>query len=52
MTTYLKLKYDTFGGNMRVLLGHLDRGLGTKGPQSDPTDKTFLGLCSVSNVSK
>ena len=52
MTTYLKLKYDTFGGNVRVLLGHLDRGLGTKGPQSDPTDKTFLGLCIVSNVSK
>ena len=37
---------------MKVLLGHLDWGLGTKGPHSDPADKTFLGLCTVSNVSK
>ena len=41
-----------FWGNMKVFLGHLDSGLGTKGPQSDPADKTFLGLCIVSNVSK
>ena len=27
---------------MKVLLGHLDWGLGTKGPQSDPADKTFV----------
>ena len=54
LITYLKLKHDTFGGNMKVLLGlgHLDWGLGTKGPHSDPADKTFLGLCIVSNVSK
>ena len=37
---------------MKVLLGHLDWGLGTKGPHSDPSDKTFLGLCIVSNVPK
>ena len=37
---------------MKVPLGHLDRGLGTKGPYSDPADKTFLGLCIVSNVTK
>ena len=36
---------------MKVLLGHIDWGLGTKGPHSDPADKTFLGLCIVSNVS-
>ena len=41
-----------FWGNMKVLLGHLDWGLGTKGPHSDPADKTFLGLCIVSNVFK
>ena len=38
--------------NMKVLLGYLDRGLATKGLQSDPADKLFLGLCIVSNVSK
>ena len=37
---------------MKLLLGHLDWGLGTKEPHSDPADKTFLGLCIVSNVSK
>ena len=37
---------------MKVLLGHLDWGLGTKSPHSDPADYTFLGLCIVSNVSK
>ena len=41
-----------FWGNMKVLLGQLYWGLGTKGPQSDPADKTFLGVCIVSNVSK
>ena len=41
---YLKLKHDTFGGNMKVLLGHLDWALGTKGLHSDLTNKTFLGL--------
>ena len=30
-----------FSGNMKVLLGYLDWGMGTKGPQSDPADKTF-----------
>ena len=37
---------------MKVLLGYLDWGLGTKGQRSDPADKTFLGLHIVSNVSK
>ena len=37
---------------MKVLLEHLDWELGTKGPHSDLVDKTFLGLCIVSNVSK
>ena len=37
---------------MNVLLGHLDWGLGTKGPHSDPADKTYLGLHIVSSVSK
>ena len=41
-----------FLGNMKVLLGNLDEGLGTKGLYSDPADKTFLGLHIVSNVSK
>ena len=41
-----------FRGNMKVLLGHLNSGLGTKDPNSDPADKTFLGLCIISNVSK
>ena len=41
-----------FWGNMKVLLGHLDWGLGTKGPHIDPADKTFLCLHIVSNVSK
>ena len=39
-------------GNMKVLLEHLDLGLDTKGPQNDPADKTFLGLCIVGHVSK
>ena len=29
---------------MKVLLGHVDWGLGTKDPHSDPADKTFLGM--------
>ena len=37
---------------MSVLLGHLDWVLGTKGPHSDPADKTYLGLHIVSSVSK
>ena len=37
---------------MKVLLRYLNWGLGTKGPHSDPADKTFLGLHVVSNVSK
>ena len=41
-----------FWGNMKVLLGQLYWGLGTKGPHSDTADKTFLGVCIVSNVSK
>ena len=41
-----------FWGNMKVLLGHLHWGLDTKGFHGDPADKTFLGLCIVSNVSK
>ena len=41
-----------FWGNMKVLLGHSDWELGTKGLHSEPADKNFLGLCIVSNVSK
>ena len=41
-----------FWGNRKVLLGHLDWGLGAEDPQSDPADKTCLGLHTVSNVSK
>ena len=41
-----------FLGNMKDLLGHLDWGLGTKGPHSDPAEKTFLGLHIFSNFSK
>ena len=41
-----------FWGNMKVLFGNLDWGLSTKTPHSDPADKTFLGLCIVSNASK
>ena len=41
-----------FWGSMKVLLGHLDWGLVTKGPHSDPAGKTFLGLRIVSNDSK
>ena len=40
-----------FWGNMKVLLGHLDWGLDTKGLHSDPAEKTFLGLCIFGNVS-
>ena len=42
----------SFWDNMKELLGHLHWVLGTKGPHSDPADKTFLGLCIVNNVSK
>ena len=41
-----------YWGNMKVLLGQLYWGLGTKGPHSDQADKTFLDVCIVSNVSK
>ena len=37
---------------MKDHYGHLDWGLGTKGPHSDPADKSILGLHIVSNVSK
>ena len=37
---------------MKVILGHLDWGLGTKCPHSDPADKTFLDLHIVSDFSK
>ena len=36
---------------MKVLLGHLDCGLSTKGPHSDLADIPFLGLHIVSNIS-
>ena len=52
MIRYLKLKHDTFRVIMKVLSWHLDWGLDTKGLHSDPADKTFLGPCTVSNVSK
>ena len=41
-----------FWGNKKVLFGYSGWELGTKGPQSDPVDKNFLGLCTVSIVSK
>ena len=34
-------------GNMKVLLGHLDWGLGNKGPHSDPADKTFTFYLNI-----
>ena len=37
---------------MKVLLGHLDWGLGTTDMQSDPAGNRFVGLHTVSNVSK
>ena len=49
MITYLKLKHR---GNMKVLLGHLDWGLGTKDAHSDLAEKKIWGLIIVSNVSK
>ena len=30
-----------FWGNMKVLLGHLDRARDTESPRSDPADKIF-----------
>ena len=32
---------------MKVLLGHLDWGLGTESPHNDPADKTFW-VCVLS----
>ena len=37
---------------MKVFLGHLYWGLGTKDPHSDPADKNFWGVHIVDNVSK
>ena len=37
---------------MKVILGHLDWGLGTRDLHKDRADKIFLRLCIVSNVSK
>ena len=36
-----------FWGKMKVLLGHLDWGLGTKGLHNDPAEKTFW-VCVLS----
>ena len=36
-----------FWRNMKVLLEHLDWGLGSKGPHSDPAGKTFW-VCVLS----
>ena len=41
-----------FWGNVKVLLRHINWGLATKGPHSDPADKTCLGLYIATNVSK
>ena len=41
-----------FWGNMKISIRHLDWGMDTKCPHSEPADKTFLGLCIVSNVFK
>ena len=35
---------------MKILLGHLDWGLGNKSPHSDPADKTFLFWSSILSV--
>ena len=43
---------EYFSGNMKVILGHLDRALKAYTVWQDPADKTFLGMCIVSNVSK
>ena len=45
-----ELKY--FWGYIKVLLGYLNWGVGTKDPYSDPADETFLDLHIFSNVSK
>ena len=37
-----------FWGNMKVILGHLDWGLGIKDPHSDQADKRFLDLRIIS----
>ena len=52
MLTYSKKEAWYFGGNMKVLLGYLDWGLGIKDQHSDPADKNLFGLCIVSNVCK
>ena len=39
-----------FLGNMKPSLGNLDWGVCTKGPHSDPADKTFFGLHIVCNA--
>ena len=44
-----ELKY--FWGYIKVLLGYLNWGVGTKDPYSDPADETFLDLHIFSNVS-
>ena len=49
--TIFEIEESYFRGDMKVLLGHLDWGLGTKGPHSDPAEKTFLNLDIVSVVS-
>ena len=36
-----EIKAWCFSGNMKVLLGHLDWGLGMKQTHNDPADKTF-----------
>ena len=41
-----------FWGNMKVLFGHLDWGLGIEGPHSDQLTKVFWGLYIVSKASK
>ena len=37
---------------MKVLLGHLDWGLDTKGPHSDPAENVVLGQSTAINFSK
>ena len=41
-----------FWGNMKFLLRHLDWGLDTKGPHSDPAENVVLGQSIAINFSK
>ena len=44
MVTRLKLKHESFWGNMKVLLGYLGWGLGNNGPHSK---HSVTGSCTI-----